>query len=58
MLSLNKPGSVSAELTETGCVTASHYSADHLGDLDRKKCKREGLSEVVVGQTASRGKRV
>lgn len=35
---------MSAELTETGCVMGLHYCADHPGDPDRKRCRREGLA--------------
>lgn len=45
MFSLNKLRPVSAELTETGCMMALHYCADHREDPDRKRCKREGLAE-------------
>lgn len=63
MLSLNKLRPVSAELIETGCMMALHYCADHLGDPDRKRWKREGLAERgggggAVGRTATRGKGV
>lgn len=45
MLSLTELRPVSAELTETGCRMALHYCADHLGDADRKRCRREGPAQ-------------
>lgn len=45
MLGLTELRPVSAELTETGCRMALHYCADHLGDADRKRCRREGPAE-------------
>lgn len=44
MLSLKELRPVSAELTETGCMMGLHYCADHPGDPDRKRCRREGLA--------------
>lgn len=55
MFSLNKLRPVSAELTETGCMLALHYCADHREDPDRKRCKREGLAERGGGGVGGGG---
>lgn len=54
MPSLNKFRS--AELTDSNCILVLHDCADHLGDADRKRCKREGLAERGGGAGGGGGR--